>query len=181
MPIIPFEGRVPKIHPNAFVAPTAVIIGEVEIEEDASVWYGCVLRGDLEPIYVGKRSNIQDNSVLHTGEGEPCIIKEDITVGHLAMIHACEIEPGCLIGMSATILNRSVIGKECIVGAGAVIAEDKRIPARSLVLGVPGRVVRELTEEDVKGSYYNTGKYVNNGKRHLAMMQEWTAGTGWKF
>lgn len=180
MPTIPFEGRVPRIHPKAFIAPTAIIIGEVEIEEDASIWYGCVLRGDLEPIHVGKRSNIQDNSVLHTGEGEPCIVKEDVTVGHMAMLHACVIESGCLIGMSATILNRSVIGRESIVGAGAVIAEDKSIPPRSLVLGVPGRVVRELTEEDVKASYYNTGKYVRNGQRHRAMMDEWTAKTGWK-
>jgi carbonic anhydrase/acetyltransferase-like protein (isoleucine patch superfamily) len=181
MPIIPFEGRVPRIHPSAFVAPTAIIIGEVVIEEDASVWYGCVLRGDLEPIHVGKRSNVQDNSVLHTGEGEPCIIKEDVTVGHMACIHGCTIEAGCLVGMMATVLNRSVIGRECIVGAGALVPEDKKMPERSLILGVPARVVRALNDEDVKASYYNTSKYVRNGKRHLAMLDEWNRQAGHRF
>lgn len=180
MPIIPFEGRVPKIHPSAFIAPTAVIIGEVTIEEDASIWYGCVLRGDLDPIFVGKRSNVQDNSVLHTGKDEPCIIKEDITVGHMACLHGCTIEPGCLVGMMATVLNRSVVGRESIVGAGALVAEGKQIPPRSLVLGVPAKVVRALTEEDVKASYFNTEKYVENGRRHHAMMREWYEKTGYR-
>jgi len=179
MPIIPFEGRVPRIHPSAFIAPTAVIIGDVTIEEEASVWYGCVLRGDLEPIHVGKRSNVQDNAVLHTGYQEPCIIKEDITVGHMACLHGCTIEPGCLIGMMATVLNRSVIGKESIVGAGALVPEDKIIAERSLVIGVPGKVVRQLTQEDVDGSYWNTEKYVKNGKRHRAMMEEFVQTSGW--
>lgn len=172
MPIIPFEGRVPKIHPSAFIAPTAMIIGDVTIEEGASIWYGCVLRGDLDPIYVGKRSNVQDNSVLHTGDNEPCIIKEDITVGHMACLHGCTIEPGCLIGMMATVLNRSVIGRESIVGASALVPEDKLIPERSLVLGVPAKVVRQLTQADVDGSYRNTARYVLNGERHTRMWKE---------
>ncbi|MDK2970552.1 MAG: hypothetical protein PWP23_307 [Candidatus Sumerlaeota bacterium] len=180
MPIIPFEGRVPKIHPTAFIAPTALILGDVTIEEGASIWYGAVLRGDLDPIYVGKRSNVQDNSVLHTGAGEPCIIKEDITVGHMACLHGCTIEPGCLIGMMSTVLNRSVIGRESIVGASALVPEDKIIAERSLVLGVPGKVVRQLTQEDVDGSYHNTAKYVENGKRHAAMMNEWVQTAGWR-
>jgi len=181
MPIIPFEGRVPKIHPDAFIAPTAVIIGDVTIEEGASVWYGCVLRGDLDPIYVGKRSNVQDNTVLHTGDDEPCIIKEDITVGHMACLHGCTIEPGCLIGMMATVLNRSVIGRESIVGASALVPEDKIIADRSLVLGVPGKVIRQLTQEDIDGSYRNTARYVANGARHRAMLEQWTQKTGWKW
>lgn len=181
MPIIPFEGRIPKIHPTAFIAPNAVIIGDVTIEEEATVWYGCVLRGDLDPIHLGKRSNVQDNSVLHTGEGEPCIIREDVTVGHMACLHGCTIEPGCLVGMMATVLNRSIVGRECIVGAGALVAEDKNIPERSLVLGVPGKVVRALTQEDVDGSYENTAKYVVNGRRHRAMMEEWTHSAGWRW
>ncbi len=181
MPIIPFEGRVPKIHPSAFIAPTAIIIGDVTIEEEASIWYGCVLRGDLDPIYVGKRSNVQDNSVLHTGKDEPCIIKEDITVGHMACIHGCMIEPGCLIGMMATVLNRSIIARESIVGASALVPEGKTYPERSLIIGVPAKAVRTLTDEDVKGSYFNTSKYVSNGKRHRAMMEEWTQQAGWKF
>jgi len=180
MPIIPFEGRVPKIHPDAFVAPTAVIIGDVTIEEGASIWYGCVLRGDLDPIYVGQRSNVQDNSVLHTGDNEPCIIKEDVTVGHMACLHGCTIEAGCLIGMMATVLNRSVIGKESIVGASALVAEDRIIAERSLVLGVPGKVVRALTQADVDRSYRNTARYVKNGARHRKMLAEWIHTNGWR-
>ncbi|MBX3728421.1 MAG: gamma carbonic anhydrase family protein [Candidatus Sumerlaeia bacterium] len=181
MPIIPFEGRVPKIHPSAFIAPTAVVIGDVTIEEGASIWYGVVLRGDLDPIHVGARSNVQDNSVLHTGEGEPCIIQEDVTVGHMACLHGCTIEPGCLIGMMATVLNRSVIGRESIVGASALVAEGKIIPPRSLVLGVPSKIVRALTQEDVDASYHNTAKYVKNGPRHKAMLEEWVRDTGWRW
>lgn len=180
MPIIPFEGRVPKIHPSAYIAPTAMIIGDVTIEEDASIWYGCVLRGDLDPIFVGKGSNVQDNSVLHTGKDEPCIIKENITVGHMACLHGCTIEPGCLIGMMSTVLNRSVIGVDSIVGAGALVPEGKQIPERSLVLGVPAKVVRALTQDDVDASYRNTASYVANGRRHRAMMQQWVEQAGWK-
>lgn len=181
MPIIPFEGRVPKIHPSAFVAPTAVIIGDVTIEEEASVWYGCVLRGDLDPIYVGKRSNIQDNSVLHTGKDEPCIVKEDVTVGHMACLHGCTIEPGCLIGMMATVLNRSVIGRESIVGASALVSEGKKFDERSLILGVPAKLARKLVQEDVDASYFNTAKYVENGRRHRRMMEEFVQGSGWRW
>jgi len=180
MPIIPFEGRVPKIHPTAFIAPDAIIIGDVTIEEEASVWYGCVLRGDLDPIHVGARSNIQDNSVLHTGLNEPCIVKEDITVGHMVCLHGCTIEPGCLIGMSATVLNRTTIPRECIVGAGALVPEDKVYEERSLILGMPAKAVRTLTEDDVRGSYHNTAKYVENGKRHTRMMEEWVQKAGWR-
>lgn len=180
MPIIPFEGRVPRIHPTAFIAPTAVIIGEVEVEAEASVWYGCVLRGDLEPIRVGRGSNVQDNSVLHTGYKEPTIIHENVTIGHTAIIHGCEIRSGCLIGMGAKILNNAVVEEDCIVGAGALVAERKVIPARSLAVGVPAKVVRALTDEDIAGSYANTAKYVSNGKRHAAMMAEWTQAAGWR-
>lgn len=180
MPIIPFEGRVPNIHPTAFIAPTAVIIGEVEVHEEASVWYGCVLRGDLEPIVVGKRSNVQDNSVLHTGYQEPTVIGEGVTIGHTAIVHGCTIEDGCLVGMGAKILNRAIVRRDAIIGAGALVAEGKEIPARSLAVGVPAKVVRELTDKDVEGSHWNTEKYVKNGKRHAAMMEEWTKQSGWK-
>jgi len=180
MPIIPFEGRLPRIHPSAFVAPTAVIIGEVTIEEDASVWYGCVLRGDLEPIVVGRRSNVQDNSVLHTGYREPTIIGPNITVGHGAIIHGCTLEEGCLIGMGAKILNGAVVGRDSIVGAGALVPEGKQIPPRSLAVGVPAKVVRELTDEQVAQSHWNTDNYVHNGRRHAAMLQEWARESGWR-
>ncbi len=180
MPVIPFEGRIPKIHPTAFVAPTAMIIGDVTIEENASVWYGCVLRGDLDPIYVGKGSNIQDNSVLHTGKDEPCIVKDHITVGHMACLHGCTIEDGCLIGMMATVLNRTVIPKDSVVGAGSLVPEGKSFEERSLILGLPAKAVRKLTQEDVEGSYFNTAKYVENAKRHRVMMEEHLQRSGYR-
>ncbi|MGF1573133.1 MAG: gamma carbonic anhydrase family protein [Sumerlaeia bacterium] len=181
MPIIPFEGRIPKIHPTAFIAPTAVIIGDVTIEEGASVWYGAVLRGDLDPIVVGKNSNIQDGSVLHTALGSPCIVKENITVGHMACLHGCVIENGVLVGMKATVMNDSVIGAESIVAAGAVVSERKTFQHRQLILGIPAKAVKTLTEEQVQDSYHNTAKYVTNGKRHKQMLEDWIQSTGWKF
>ncbi len=181
MPIVPFEGRVPKIHPTAFIAPTAMIIGDVTIGENASVWYGCVLRGDLDPIRVGNGSNIQDNSVLHTGLDEPCIVKDNVTVGHMACLHGCTIEDGCLIGMMATVLNRTVIPRDSIVGAGSLVSEGKTFAERSLILGLPAKAVRSLTQEDIDGSYFNTAKYVENARRHRLMMEEHAARTGLKF
>jgi carbonic anhydrase/acetyltransferase-like protein (isoleucine patch superfamily) len=180
VPILPFEGRVPQIHPSAFIAATAVIIGEVIVEEDASVWYGCVLRGDLEPIVVGRGSNVQDNSVLHTGYKEPTIIHPNVTIGHTAIIHGCEIKSGCLIGMGAKILNNAVVEEDSIVGAGALVGERKVIPTRSLAVGIPAKVIRALTDEDVAGAHANTAKYVVNGRRHAAMMREWTQAAGWR-
>lgn len=180
MAIIPFEGHTPKIHPTAFIAPTAILIGQVTIEEGASVWYGSVLRGDLDPIVVGKFSNIQDNSVLHTALGSPCIVGANITVGHMACLHGCVIEDGVLIGMKATVMNDSVISRESIVGAGAVVSERKTFEPRQLILGVPAKAIRTLTEEEVRASYDNTARYITNGKRHQKMLEEWTQATGWK-
>ncbi|MDX1972334.1 MAG: gamma carbonic anhydrase family protein [Candidatus Sumerlaeia bacterium] len=180
MPIIPFEGRIPKIHPTAFIAPTAIIIGDVTVEEGASIWYGAVLRGDLDPIVVGKNSNVQDNSVLHTATGSPCIVEENVTVGHMACLHGCLIQSGSLIGMMATVLNDAVIGRDSIVGAGAVVAERKTFEPRQLIIGVPAKAVRELTDADVKNSYENTARYVKNGPRHRAMLLEWMEQSGWK-
>ncbi len=178
MPIIPFEGFVPRIHPTAFIAPTAIVLGDVEIGEFASVWYGCVLRGDLDPIRVGRRSNIQDNSVLHTGKGEPCIVHDDVTVGHMAIVHGCEVRRGSLIGMGACVLNRSVIGEECIVGAHALVTEGKAFDARSMIIGSPARFVRRLTDADLESVRTFTQRYVENGERHRKALAEWAAGGG---
>ncbi len=173
MPVIPFEGRVPKIHPTAFIAPNAIVLGDVEIGEYSSVWYGCVLRGDLDPIRVGNRSNIQDNTVLHTGLNEPAIIHNDVTVGHGCIVHGCEVKDGTLIGMGSCILNRSVIGPECIVGAKALVTEGKIFEARSMIVGMPAKVIRKLTDEDLAMVRLFTGRYVENGKRHRAALQAW--------
>ncbi|MEQ8821352.1 MAG: gamma carbonic anhydrase family protein [Sumerlaeia bacterium] len=181
MPVIPFEGRVPRIHPSAFIAPTAVIIGDVEIGEGASIWYGCVLRGDLDPIRVGDRSNVQDNSVLHTSRGAPCIVKNDVTIGHMAMLHGCTIEHGCLIGMSAIVLDYAVVGPDCLVGAGSLVTKGKIFPPRQMILGSPAKAIRDLTEEEIAQDMDNHARYVTNGQRHTRMLEEWTAKTGWRW
>lgn len=178
MPIFPFEGRVPKIHPTAFIAPTAVVIGDVEIGADSTIWYGVVLRGDLDPIRIGERSNIQDNSVLHTGLNEPTIIHNDVTVGHAAIVHGCEVHDGALIGMGACVLNRSVIGPECVVGAKALVAEGKIFEARQMILGVPAKAIRTLEEKDLEGVRLYKQRYVENGPRHAKALEEFFRETG---
>ena len=135
--IIEFEGKKPKIHPSAWVAPTAVIIGDVEIGPDASVFYGCVLRGDVNAIRVGARTNIQDNSVLHVDADAPCILGDDVTIGHMALVHGTTVGDGTLVGMKSTLLSRSVIGAGALIAAGAVVTRP--VPAFALMAGVPAR------------------------------------------
>ncbi len=148
-----FQDKTPKIHESVFVAENAVIIGDVEIEKDASVWYGCVIRGDVNFIRIGERTNIQDGTIIHVAEigGDfPTIIEKEVTVGHAATIHACHIEKGCLIGMGSIILDGSRIGKNSLIAAGAVVTPRTQIPERSLVMGNPGRIKRELSNDEVK-------------------------------
>ncbi len=140
--------HVPQVHPEAWVAPTAVLIGKVVVEKNASVWFGAVLRGDNETITVGEGSNVQENCVLHTDPGYPLTIGKDVTVGHLAMLHGCTIGDGALIGMCAVVLNGAEIGEGTLVGAKALVGENKSMPGGSLVLGAPGKVARELTQDD---------------------------------
>lgn len=181
MPILPFEGRVPKIHPSAFVAPNATVIGDVTIGPEATIWYGVVLRGDLAAIEVGEGSNVQDNSVLHTAADAPCIVKKNITVGHMACLHGCTIEDGSLIGMMATVLNYTTIPKDSLVAAGALVTERKEFPEGHLIVGSPAKAVRPLTPEQIADCHDNTARYVTNGKRHTAMMNEWTQMAGWRW
>jgi carbonic anhydrase/acetyltransferase-like protein (isoleucine patch superfamily) len=178
MPIFPFEGKTPRIHPTAFIAPTAVVLGDVEIGEYASIWYGAVLRGDLDPIRVGARTNVQDNSVLHTGLNEPCIIEEEVTIGHSAIVHGCEVKRGALIGMGACVLNRSVIGEECIVGAKALVTEGKIFEARRMILGAPAKAVRTVTDADLDPVRVFMNRYVENGTRHRLAIEQWQAANG---
>lgn len=157
-----------------WVAPSAVLIGRVRLEADASVWFGAVLRGDNELITVGERSNVQDGCVLHTDPGYPLTIGPDCTIGHMAMLHGCRIGARSLIGIGAIILNGASIGEECLIGANALIPEGKEIPARSMVLGSPGRVVRQLTDDDVKRFGGAAGRYVANWKRYAAGLKPQT-------
>lgn len=156
--IIEYKGIMPEISPEAFVAPGADIIGRVKIAADASVWFGAVIRGDEAPISIGEGSNVQDNAVLHCDEVSPMVIGRNVTIGHGAIVHGATIGDNVLIGMGAIILNGAKIGDNCIVGAGAVVKENADIPADSMLVGVPAKVIRTLDENAVaqrqKQSYY---------------------------
>ena len=162
-----YLGKLPAVGAEVMLAAGAAIVGEVRLGDDVSIWYGAVLRGDLAPVTVGARSNIQDGAVIHVGDDSPCEIGPDTVVGHRAMLHACRIEAGCLIGMQATILDEAVIGAGSLVGAGALIAPGTVIPPRSLVLGMPGRVVRQLTPDDEAFHKALAAKYVRLKANYL--------------
>lgn len=163
--IYSFEGKTPKIDPSAFLAPGCVIIGDVEIAEDANIWPGVVLRGDVGGIRIGARANIQDGTIVHVETGHDTVLEEDVTVGHQAMVHGCHIEAGCLIGMSSTVLSRARVGRGSIVGGGAVVLQDQQIPPFSLVAGVPAKVKRELEPETYGDRLKHAAYYVELGKR----------------
>ena len=152
--------RQPSIHPTAFVAPNATLLGDVTIGEHASVWYNTVLRGDINRIVVGRGSNVQDGSVLHLSADHGCLIGDHVTVGHMAMLHACTIGNECLIGMGAIILDGAVIGARSIVGAGALVTQGKVIPPGSMVLGSPAKVARTLTDAEQDGLREWADRYV---------------------
>jgi carbonic anhydrase/acetyltransferase-like protein (isoleucine patch superfamily) len=151
-----------------WVAPNAVLLGKVRLERDASVWFGAVLRGDNELITVGARSNVQDGCVLHTDPGFPLTIGDDCTIGHMVMLHGCRIGRGSLIGIGSIILNGASIGEECVIGANTLIPEGKVIPRRSMVMGSPGKIVRELNDDEVRRFGGAAGRYVSNWKRFAA-------------
>ena len=157
--LIDFEGMSPKIHPSVFIAPGAMIIGDVTIGEDSGVWFNCVLRADIDRIQIGKRSNVQDGTVIHLDTGIPTIIGNDVTVGHAAIIHACAIGDRALIGMGAIILSGAKIGEEAIVAAGTLVREGQEIPPRSVAMGVPAQVRREVTAADLEGMRENAAGY----------------------
>ena len=160
------------IHPTSYVAPGVTIIGNVHIAAEASVWFGCVLRGDNAPIIIGARTNVQDLTVIHTDAGQPCTLGEEVTVGHRAVLHSATVEDGALIGIGAIVLNGAVVGREALVGAGALVPEGMNIPLRHLALGVPARVVRELTDEEIKRSRTFAEHYVAQAHMFLAARKE---------
>ena len=161
-----FNNIKPTLDNNSWSAPTASLIGKVTLKKDASVWFGAVLRGDIEPITIGEGSNVQDNSVIHTDPGCPTTVGKNVTIGHLVMLHGCTIEDDCLIGIGSTILNKAKIGKNSIIGANALITENKVIPERSLVMGAPGKIIRQVTDDEVKAIIENARQYVENYKKY---------------
>ena len=169
--IIELDGLAPQIHPSAWVAPTAVLIGRVIVGPRANIWFGAVARGDNEAIVIGEASNVQENSVLHTDMGFPLTIGANCTIGHKAMLHGCTIDDGSLIGMGATLLNGAHIGAGSLVGACALVTEGKAIPPGSLVMGSPGKVVRELDEAARQRLLKSAEGYQANAARFAAGMK----------
>ncbi|TKV28813.1 gamma carbonic anhydrase family protein [Arthrobacter sp. NamB2] len=168
MSIIPFRGHVPAVHDTGFVASTASLIGDVVLGPGASVFYGVTVRADTAPIRVGEGSNLQDNVVVHADPGFPATIGDRVSVGHSAVVHGCTIEDDCLIGMSATVMNGAVIGSGSLVAAGAVVLEGTSVPPRSLVAGVPAKVRRQLSDDEVAGVKANAERYRSLAEEHRA-------------
>jgi gamma-carbonic anhydrase len=162
-----YLAKLPTVGARAMISAGAALVGEVRLADDVSVWYGAVLRGDIAPVTVGPRSNIQDGTVVHVADDGPCEIGADVVVGHRAMLHACRVEDACLIGMQATILDQAVIGAGSVVGAGALVTQRTVIPPRSLVLGAPAKVVRTLTAEDEAFHRDLAAKYVRLKENYL--------------
>jgi carbonic anhydrase/acetyltransferase-like protein (isoleucine patch superfamily) len=165
MAIYELDQIAPRIDASAWVADSAQVMGNVEMAEDTSVWFGAVVRGDTETIRIGKGSNIQDASVLHADIGKPLTIGENVTVGHKVMLHGCSIGDGSLIGIGAIVLNGAKIGKGCIVGAGSLVTEGKEFPDGSMILGSPAKVVRQLSEEQQAGLRMSALHYIENAHR----------------
>src|SRR5437868_8079254 len=174
MTVYSLDGVVPELPPENeyWIAPTAVVVGKVKLERNAGIWFGAVLRGDNELILIGEGSNIQDGCVLHTDMGAPLSVGRNCTIGHKAILHGCSIGDNTLIGMGATILNHAKIGRNCLIGANALISEGKVIPDNSLVMGAPGKVVRELSPEQAAVMAAGSLHYVENWKRYRRELKE---------
>ena len=173
--LIPFQEHTPTLGKNVWIAEGASVIGRTSIGEDSSVWFGSVVRGDVHTIQIGARTSIQDLSMVHVthhkkadmSDGNPTIIGDDVTIGHRVMLHGCTIEDACLIGMSATILDGAVIGKESIVGASSLVTKNKVFPPRSLIMGSPAKRIRALSEEEVAELYASAKRYVDFKNAYL--------------
>ena len=172
MPIYRLAERTPEIAASAYVAPGAHLIGSVTLAEHASVWFGATLRGDNEPIRIGAYSNVQENVVMHTDMGAPLTVAERVTIGHQAMLHGCTVGEGSLIGIQAVLLNHAVIGRNCLVAAGAVVTERKQFPDRSLILGSPAKLVRQLSDEEVAQLWASAQHYAERGALFRRQLQQ---------
>jgi carbonic anhydrase/acetyltransferase-like protein (isoleucine patch superfamily) len=170
--IYQLDDRVPTVAPSAWVADDAQVIGLVELAQDSSVWFGAVLRGDNEPLRLGRGSNVQDGAVVHSDMGYPVVIGEDVTIGHQATLHGCTVGDGSLIGIQAIVLNGAKIGKNCLVGAGALVTEGKEYPDGSLIVGAPAKVIRTLSPEQIEGLRRNSAAYVENAQRYRSGLKK---------
>ena len=168
MPIIPFKDWRPKIHEDIFLAPDAWITGNVTIEKDVSIFFGVVIRGDILPIKIGEGSNIQEHAMIHTSHDlSPTIVGKGVTIGHRALIHGCTIKDSCIIGMGSTILDGAEISEHSIVGANSLVTMNKIFPPRSMIMGSPAKVVRELTDREVESIKFSAKSYVETGKEYM--------------
>ncbi len=166
--IYKYKEKNPDTDKAVFIAESADIIGDVTLGKNSNIWFNSTLRGDIAPVIVGENSNIQDNSILHVNHETPCIVGDNVTVGHGVILHGTRIGNGCLIGMGAILLNDSEIGEESVVGAGALVTEGKKFPPRSLIIGSPARRVREITDEEITKMKENIIEYINLGKETLS-------------
>jgi carbonic anhydrase/acetyltransferase-like protein (isoleucine patch superfamily) len=165
--IYTLENRAPKVlGPDYFIADSAAVIGSVTLHQNASIWFNCVVRGDTDELVIGENSNVQDGSVLHTDPGLKLRVGRDVTVGHMVMLHGCEIGDNTLVGIKSVILNGAKIGRNCIIGANTLITEGKQIPDGSLVMGSPGKVVRPVTPQEIQAITLSAQHYVQNAKRY---------------
>lgn len=167
--------RQPQIHETAFIAPGAVVIGNVTVGADVGIWYNATVRGDRESIVIGRGSNIQDNAVVHLDSHHPVIIGENVTVGHGAIVHGCTVGDNTLIGMGAIIMNDARIGRNCIVGAGALVTQGTQVPDNSLILGNPAKIKRSVTEAEIAENLHNAAFYVEEAREYKACLGEKTA------
>lgn len=162
----------PRIAESAWVAESAQVMGNVELAEDVSIWFGAVLRGDNEPLRIGRGSNIQDGSVLHSDQGKPLDIGANVTVGHMVMLHGCTVGDESLIGIGAVVLNGARIGKNCLVGAGALVTEGKEFPDGCMILGSPAKAVRQLSDAQIEGLKMSAQHYMDNARRYKAGLKK---------
>ena len=169
--ILPYRKMHPTMHPSAFVAPGADVIGRVRLAKDASIWFGCVLRGDVNRIEIGEATNIQDGSILHVDNHAPCLIADHVHVGHHVNLHGCRVERGALIGIGAIVLSRARIGAGAVIGAGSVVLEGTKIPPRALAVGAPARVVRKVSAKDLAYIRRGIKEYLRLAKAYRAINQ----------
>lgn len=171
MAVYEVDGKTPQVAPGAWIADSAQVMGNVTVGPDASIWFGCVLRGDTESMSIGEGSNIQDLTVMHADRGLPLTVGKHVTVGHKVMLHGCTIGDESLIGIGAVVLNGAKIGKNCLVGAGSLVTEGKEFPDGSMIMGSPARVVRQLTPEQIEGLRSSAKHYVENARKFRATLK----------
>lgn len=176
--VLPYDGTFPRIAAGVYLAPGSVVIGDVEIGEESSVWFNAVIRGDVAPIRIGQRSNVQDGAVLHLDSGTPCIVGNEVTIGHGAIVHGTTVGDGVTIGMGAVVLSRSVIGAEAIIAAAALVPEDGQVASGALVMGVPARERRMLSAEERSASRENARRYVRLAVKYTNEMASHLPGKG---